>query len=391
MRNSQDEKIVDCGCQVDIRIKDSYIEVYNSDTQLYDRLYPQFRLYQNDISTYTLKANDGRVLTLKAGCTVSIDGVDYEDFTEAINAVTELIVNFFFNINAAIAYAATNGTRFLDANNTIFGLGGNLIEDTFINGDGFILNLGNVNRISQFVVNAQIVSINSTVSATLQSDQNAQVTAGQNAIVKGRVSVQLQTPAIDALTAKNGWKFTLIDQLTGAGEWIRDPYQGELAASPINDANYTAQDGDWYYNTVAKEDVYYDGSRLKWLSKNDYIAHYSATGIIPSGLPFWFDGDTFTTSSTGKKRGIQIDRASTLVRSVFRKSLVGAASSTVRIYKNNNEAVALHDILSPNSLPLEVNEDLNIDLNDADILGVMNFSGGTLETPKGYLVIKRLY
>lgn len=389
MRDSDSNKITDCGCGVSVLIGESYIEVLNTETGLYERFYPAFRLYRTSSTIATLKAADGKSITFKAGCENKINGVTYADFNELYEQITIQIVDFFFSIISG-AISVSNGLREISAD--VYGLGGGLVEDTEILGNDFILNLGSGSPFSQAIINGKTVSINATdTDLSLTAANNASLSSNNETVVRGRTKLQLQTPFIDALSAKNGDLPTLIDSSTGEIEYAKNPYRGALAASPIADANYTPEDGDYYYNTVGSEYVYYDASRSKWLSVNSYIPEYAGNGIIPSGNVFRHEGDTFTTSSTGKIRGIFIENDSVLVKSLFRKSLIGAGVSTIGIYKNNNEAAPIHTITSLAAAPFFVAEDLNIDLDAGDILGVWNAAGASLETPKGYLVIKRKY
>lgn len=389
MRDSNSNKITDCGCGVDIRIGGSYIEFYNTETQLIERIYPPFRLYRTTQEIATLAGQDGKVISLQSSCENKIDGVVYEDFNQLYEQVTIQIVDFFFQIISG-AFTVSNGLEEIAADT--YGLGGGLVKDTEILGNNFILNLGGAAPFSQLIANGKSVSINATeTDLNLTAANDATLTSNNITTVKGRAKLQLQPPSIDALTAQNGDLLTLIDNITGEVEFVKNPYRGVLAASPVASPDYTPEDGDYYYNTVGQEFVYYDASRLKWLSVDTYTAEYAGIGIIPSGNTFTHEGDKFTTSSTTKIRGVFILNDSVLIESLFRKSLIGGGASVIDVYKNNNEAAPIHTINSPAAVPLYQNDSLNIDLNAGDILGVWNASGATLETPKGYLVIKRKY
>jgi hypothetical protein len=99
MRSSDNERVVDCDCDVLIRTFPDHIEYYDKEQSIWKQMYPAFRLYRTDATTITLFGNDGRVLSIQAGCSVSIDGVVNSDFDQIINALN-VVINFFFNVIA---------------------------------------------------------------------------------------------------------------------------------------------------------------------------------------------------------------------------------------------------------------------------------------------------
>ena len=108
MRNTSidDEKIVNCDCDIQIRTFPNRIEYWDKKNGFWQALYPPFRLYKADASNATLLAADSKNLTFSAGCSVSIDGTVYTDYNELIAAL-EVSISFFFSQIVVFDYGTT--------------------------------------------------------------------------------------------------------------------------------------------------------------------------------------------------------------------------------------------------------------------------------------------
>lgn len=106
MRNNTYEQDVDCSCDIQIRTFANRIEYLDKQTLLWLPLYPDFRLYRDIPELPVLLAADGKNLTFKAGCSVSIDGTVYTDFNELIAAL-EVSISFFFSQIVVFPYGTT--------------------------------------------------------------------------------------------------------------------------------------------------------------------------------------------------------------------------------------------------------------------------------------------
>jgi len=106
MRTSE-QITADCNCDIRIRTYANRIEYFDVPSQLWQPLYPDFRLYPYNATIITLMANDGRNLTIRSGCSVSINGTVYTDFVKIYDALNAALEPFFFNPIVIFPYGTT--------------------------------------------------------------------------------------------------------------------------------------------------------------------------------------------------------------------------------------------------------------------------------------------
>jgi len=141
-------------------------------------------------------------------------------------------------------------------------------------------------------------------------------------------------------------------------------YYGVSAIDPVSPS---PSNGDKYFNSTLGMEMYYDASRLKWLSIEVFMILFGRNGGTNAGTFYrYINGIAFTST-----RGVVAENDGTVVGIGYTRS--DTDSATFEVTAGGTLITGAVLASTANSGKTKI---LNADFNEDDILGVRNQSGG---------------
>lgn len=150
-----------------------------------------------------------------------------------------------------------------------------------------------------------------------------------------------------------------------AGNALEDVGLRDYGASATDPTTPTPADGDAYWNTTLKMQMYYDGSRSKWLSVNTSEIAFGRNGNTGPGAYYRGPANRAYSGTNGR----HADHDGTVVAMTYTRNDTDAATFEV-----------MADGVSISTLPSAAtggsDSTLDDDFNSGQVLGVRNQGGG---------------
>ena len=172
-----------------------------------------------------------------------------------------------------------NGLQIINSNNLLVGLGGTLSQDTSVVSTGYSFTINNTNSLFRF------------------NDE------GILAQVSNNNTIKFDTPGLAG--ASNGYIWTLIDQSTGAGEWVDiEPFIESLIGNASGDSDWIINGNNQYSGVSENVGIGIINPNFKLTTIGTFLNSYTEEPVHTSkiynnknGFTYIYDSGTVVSNS----------------------------------------------------------------------------------------------